>query len=415
MSSPHVSASEGAQPVSRRDNATVTLQIVAVVSFTFIAYLSIGLPLAVLPGYVHNQLGYGSILAGFAISCQYVATLLSRPLAGRMADSAGAKRTVMLGLCACGLSGLLLIAAALTKPLPGLSLALLLASRLVLGCGESCVGTGAIIWGIGRVGLTHTARVISWNGITTYGALALGAPLGVLLENNLGLASIGIVVCVIALAGVGLASLQAPIAVVHGERLPFRHVFTRILPHGLGLALGSTGFGSIATFITLYYASRHWPNPAFSLTVFGLLFVGTRLLFANAIKTHGGFPVAIVSFCVEAAGLLLLWLAPIHTLALVGAALTGCGFALVFPALGVEAVGLVPPASRGAALGGYSLFLDLSLGITGPLAGLIAGDFGYAQVFLFAAVAALAGLMLTFALQAAHKAQLERAANTVSP
>ena len=47
---------------------------------TFICYLAIGLPLAVLPGYVHGQLGYGSVLAGLAISVQYVATLLSLSL-----------------------------------------------------------------------------------------------------------------------------------------------------------------------------------------------------------------------------------------------------------------------------------------------------------------------------------------------
>jgi predicted MFS family arabinose efflux permease len=91
----------------------------------------------------------------------------------------------------------------------------------------------------------------------------------------------------------------------------------------------------------------------------------------------------------------MLWLAPEPHFALAGAALTGFGFALVFPALGVEAVGLVPPASRGAALSAYSVFLDLSLGITGPLAGYIAGEFGYGSVFLFAAVAAAAAVALS--------------------
>ena len=99
--------------------------------------------------------------------------------------------------------------------------------------------------------------------------------------------------------------------------------------------------------------------------MFGTLFIGARLLFANTIKTYGGFRVAIVSFAFECSGLLLLWLAPVPHIALVGAALTGFGFALIFPALGVEAVALVPPASRGAALSAYSVFLDLSLGITG--------------------------------------------------
>ena len=67
---------------------------------------------------------------------------------------------------------------------------------------------------------------------------------------------------------------------------------------------------------------------------------------------------------------------------------------MVFPALGVEAVNLVPASSRGAAVGAYSLFIDLSLGITGPLAGAVAAGFGFASIFLFAALAAISSLML---------------------
>ncbi len=159
--------------------------------------------------------------------------------------------------------------------------------------------------------------------------------------------------------------------------------------------MGSIGFGSIATFITLFYASHQWPNAAFALTMFGTFFVGARLLFAHTISRFGGFRVAIICFSVEALGLLLLWQAGSPTLALVGAALTGFGFALIFPALGVEAVNLVPANNRGSALGAYSVFLDLALGVTGPLAGLIVSEFGYPEVFLFAAVASLAAVALT--------------------
>jgi hypothetical protein len=35
----------------------ITLQVVSIVLFTFIGYLNIGIPLAVLPGYVHSHLG----------------------------------------------------------------------------------------------------------------------------------------------------------------------------------------------------------------------------------------------------------------------------------------------------------------------------------------------------------------------
>ncbi|HTK02576.1 MAG TPA: MFS transporter, partial [Bordetella sp.] len=166
--------------------SSVTLQVVSIVFFTFLCYLVIGLPMAVLPGYVHGDLGYGSVLAGMVISVQYLATLLSRSHAGRMADTVGPKQTVMIGLAACAASGVFLLLANAWSHTPALSLAALMVGRLVLGFGESWVGTGCITWGIGRVGAAHTAKVISWNGISTYGALAIGAPLGAQLQAQWG-------------------------------------------------------------------------------------------------------------------------------------------------------------------------------------------------------------------------------------
>ena len=61
----------------------LNLRIISIVVFTCICYLSIGLPLAVLPGYIHYQLGYSTFVAGIVISLQYISTLISRPHAGR--------------------------------------------------------------------------------------------------------------------------------------------------------------------------------------------------------------------------------------------------------------------------------------------------------------------------------------------
>ena len=376
----------------------ITLQVVSIVLFTFIGYLNIGIPLAVLPGYVHNHLGYGTVIAGLVISVQYLATLLSRPYASRIIDNLGSKRAVMYGLAGCGLSGVFILVSSWLSAMPALSLASLLIGRLVLGSAESLVGSGSIGWGIGRVGAQNTAKVISWNGIASYGAIAVGAPLGVMMVDHWGMWSMG--ASIIALAALGLLlawpKLAAPI--VSGVRLPFLHVLGRVLPHGTGLALGSIGFGTIATFITLYYATQHWENAVLCLSLFGASFIGARLLFGNMINRLGGFRVAIACLSVETVGLLLLWLAPNPQLALAGAALSGFGFSLVFPALGVEAVNLVPASSRGAAVGAYSLFIDLSLGITGPLVGAVAAGFGFASIFLFAALAAFSGLMLSLYL-----------------
>jgi MFS family permease len=87
----------------------------------------------------------------------------------------------------------------------------------------------------------------------------------------------------------------------------------------------------------------------------------------------GGAKVALVSVLIEAAGLALIWLAPGQVVAVIGAVFTGCGFALVYPGLGVEAVRRAPPQSRGLTMGAYTAFLDVALGFGSPALGLIAG------------------------------------------
>lgn len=357
--------------------------------------MTIGLLLAILPGFVHLHLGLSPLWAGVAVSSQYLATLVTRPKAGRMTDVMGPRVTVLLGQLTGLMSGLCLIVAALLQSEAVACFAVLLISRLILGCGESCVATGAITWGLGRVGPEFAAQVISWSGIANYGAMAAGAPLGIWLENRYGLESIGAVAVGISVLNLALALPLAGVPILRGAHLAFSRVLGRVGLHGLGLTLGTVGFAAIASFTGLYYSSRHWTDPALALILFGSAFIVTRLLFSGAINRWGGFLVATVSFIVEATGLLVLWSATTHDVALAGAALSGCGFALVFPALGVEALKTVADQNHGAALGVYTGFLDLAMGITGPIAGFIVGKFGYSAIFLYGSGAAGCGFVLT--------------------
>ncbi|MGY4527252.1 MFS family permease [Pseudomonas sp. TE21394] len=375
--------------------AGITRQILSIVFYTFIAFLCIGLPIAVLPGHVHDQLGYGAIVAGATIGLQYLATLLSRPFAGRVADTLGGKRAIRFGLLGIAGCGLLTLLSALTVTLPLLSLALLLGGRVLLGIAQGLIGVATLSWGISQVGPEHTARVISWNGIASYGAIAIGAPLGVLAVDGLGFRVLGPALLILALLTLLVLRKRSDVVVVRGERLPFWAAFGRVAPCGLGLTLASIGYGTLTTFVTLYYLERGWVGAAWCLSAFGLCFILSRLLFVNAVNRFGGYNVAVACMATEVLGLSLLWLAPSPPWALVGAGLTGFGLSLVYPALGVEAIRQVPASSRGAGLGAYAVFFDLALAIAGPLMGAVAVHLGYALVFAVAALLALAGVGLT--------------------
>jgi len=389
----------GFSPQPAASGWRLNLNILSIVVFNFVNYLTIGLPLAVLPGYVHNHMGYSAFWAGLVISLQYLATLLSRPWAGRYADRVGPKRIVVLGLFGCLLSGVFYLFSLFGDAIPLLALVMLCAGRVILGIGQSFVGTGATLWGVGAVGSMHIGRVISWNGVASYGALAVGAPLGVWLHylGGLGLLS-GAIIAVCALAI--MAAIPRPrVKTAVGKQIPFSAVVGIIWRYGLVLAFASCGFGVIATFITLLYDEQGWSGAAFALTLFSLAFVGTRLFFPNSINRYGGLRVSMVCFIVEAAGLLLVWLAATPWIAETGALLTGAGFSLVFPALGVVAMKAVPPQNQGSALATFTAFMDLSLGVVGPLAGVLMAHAGVSSIYLAAAALVLAGLIMTLVLR----------------
>jgi MFS family permease len=384
-----------------------TWRIISFVFFTFTTYISIGLPMAVLPAYVHLSMGMSVALAGLVISVQSVATLISRPLTGRICDRLGAKLTVLSGMGFNAAAGIILIAATLLHHIPWLCLFVLVLSRLALGFGESLCSTGATLWGILSIGPSSTAKVITYNGIATYGALAAGAPIGVLLYQRWGLASIGLLTFLLCIACLGLGLRKAAVKALPGEHMPFMAVLGRITPHGLSLAMGGIGYGVLATFITLFFASRHWNGAALSLTIFGATFVLARLLFLHTIERRGGFIVAIGCLSVEALAMLLLWQSSTPWMAFLGAALTGFGFSMVFPALGVEAVRCVSPQNRGSALGIFNAFSDVTFFLNGPVAGAIIGAYGYPSVFLYALISVLVALGIAISL---YRKQFRQAA-----
>jgi MFS family permease len=374
---------------------TVLLPIMAVV---LVAFLIIGMALPVLPLHVQQDLGLGTFVVGLVTGSQFVAALTSRVWSGHFSDRAGAKRAVMAGLLTAVAGGLLYFLSLCFAARPDVSVSILLFGRALLGGAESFIITGGVSWGLVLAGERNAGRVIAWIGMAMFAALALGAPLGTALYRAGGFAAIAAATTLLPLAAIMLVAGLPPARPRREAGSGLLKVAGAVWMPGLGSAFSSIGFGAMIAFSSLLSVERNWIPVWLLFSAFAASLVATRFLLGHIPDRLGGAPVALVSVAVEAAGLALIWPAHSQALAAFGALLTGSGFALVYPALGVEAVRRVPPQSHGLAMGAYTAFLDIALGFGTPVLGLIGGVAGLRAVFLAAAVIVLCGAAIALRL-----------------
>lgn len=357
----------------------VLLPLIGVV---FTAYLVIGLAMPVLPLHVHEGLHLSTFMVGLVAGIQFAAALLSRMFAGQHADSRGPKHAVATGLLIAAGSGLLHLLSLRFAHAPQPSVLILLLGRALLGVAESFIITGALSWGLALLGPQHTGRVMAWIGTALYAAFAAGAPAGTALYARQGFLAIALATLVIPLATLALVlPLRAVPPVPTRARASFTEVAGIVWGPGFGLALSGVGFGAITTFIALLFAERGWSPAWLALTVLCASFMAGRLLFGHLPDRLGGARVALVCVLIEAVGQAFIWLASSSALVLAGVTLTGLGYSLVFPGFGVEAMRRAPPQSRGLVMGAYTAFLDLSLGLSSPVLGLVASQASLGAVF----------------------------------
>jgi len=268
-----------------------------------------------------------------------------------------------------------------------------------MGYGESLLLTGNMAWGFHLLGDKHLSRVMSWQGLGTFGSLAAGAPIGYFLYTHTNFLTLSLVTLMLPFIAL-LINAPVPTVVVESNKARPRmmYVIAKILPAGIILSLQSSGFAAIGAFISLLFQSRQWINPGFAITMFGVMFLLMRIFFGHFPQRYGWIRVSAISLLLEALGLVIICLSGTETMALLGSAITGIGCSLFFPAMGVVAMKRVPVEARGMAAGGFSAFQDMAYMVTGPICGLIAGHAGYSAVYGLCAILSLIGAFLSLRL-----------------
>lgn len=258
--------------VSRAELAPVHLCHPApgIIAALFCGYLAVGLPLRVIPLFIHDKLGFSNLIVGLVIGIQFLATVLSRLYAGRLTDQYGSKRSALQGAVVCALGGLLYFVSAISGLSPAMSLSIIVAGRLAAGFGESQFVTGCISWSVASVGPRRAGMSMSWTGIAVFAALAIGAPVGMTLYQGHGLGA-ALIACIVApLIAAVIALREVSYITPAGLRLPFYRVIGQIWREGLGLMLSGVGLSGLTAFASLYFTARSWGRAGLVMTAFGL-------------------------------------------------------------------------------------------------------------------------------------------------
>ena len=340
-----------------------------------------------LPRFVTGPFGAGNVAVGIVVGSFAVGAVLARPWAGRMADARGRRAVLASGALVMAVAGALLFAPA---GIPGLVF-----SRLVLGVGEALVFTAGSTWVVDLAPSERRAQAIGLFGLAVWTGLSIGTLAGELLLATGGFAAVWAFTAVVPLVAAALARRvpdphQAPPpSDARGELVP-----RPALRPGLALGLASTGYAAMASFVVLHLDASGVGGGAAVFTTFTAAVVAARLLGGRLPDRLGPRPCAIAAGACASLGLLLIAIAGSSLAALGGALMLGTGFSLLYPALALLVVERVPEHRRGAALGAFTAFFDIGLGLGAPLAGLVVSFGGYPAAFVAAAgLSALAALV----------------------
>ncbi|GBQ94496.1 major facilitator superfamily transporter [Acetobacter nitrogenifigens DSM 23921 = NBRC 105050] len=387
------------------DSAPPSTSALATISFvTMLGMGTMGISLPILPPQLHLGYGYDLTTVGWVIGLESIATLISRPWSGRVADRRGGKSATLLGLGVMILCGLAYALSDFTNPATGagrsLALLAIIVGRVLMGVGEGLLIAGSGLWGIDRAGPGRTGRAVSWVGLGMFAGLAIGSAAGAAIDygqpHGFALAALASML-VPALAMAICAPIGAGALYHDHEPVSLRSMMSAVALPGFALLANACGFAAVTSFLALDYTAQGWTalplgGTGTGVFGFGAGHVCARVLFSDVTDRIRGPWLAVACLLVQAVGLATIWQAGTPLMALIGAIVTGFGFSMVYPLLTVPVFSAVPAQKRGTALGLFDGFFDAGAGVAALASGVVAHYLALPQVFLVVSATALAGV-----------------------
>jgi predicted MFS family arabinose efflux permease len=354
--------------------AFVTLTVAELAYFT-----AQGLEIPLAPLFAARVLGADPAGIGIAVGALSLTALVLRPYAGRFTDRFGRR--------------LLLYAAATALHAVAPNLAVMVGLRLVLGVAEAFFFVAGFAALADLAPPSRVGEALSINSLSLYLGIALGPLVGQTLLVAGGYTPAWLGAAALAFAAALLASrLPETGARDHAVEAPPAALIHRpaIVP-GLLLLAGITAMAGFFTFAALHAEDIGVDAWSLVLFEFGLIVVGTRILFRKLPDRVGPYRLGAGALAVSTVGAATVALVPNAVGLFVGAGVLAAGVAFTTPAFFAAILARTSPHERGAAMGTMTISIDLAIGGGPMLLGFVAAAGGIPAAFLAGAAVSAAG------------------------
>ena len=327
----------------------------------FLYFLAMGSQFPVLPAYVQDELGGGSVAVGLSVGAFGLSSAVLRPVVGPLGDRRGRRFLVMFGGIVAGLA----MAANVVADTVGL----VITFRLLTGLGEAALFVGVAAAIQDGAPANRRGEAASYFSTAVYGGLAAGPLIGEAVFEGMGADAAFLVAGGLSVAG-GLLGWWAPGRPAGGStRRPSTYFHRGAIRPGLVLGVNLIAYAGFLSFIALYAGDVGITRSGTLFALFAGVVLAMRVFAARLPDRLGPVRTSTLGLSLSTAGLACLFVWQTALGAYLGVAVYAVGQSFMFPALFVVAVESAAPEARSHAIATFSFFFDAAVGLGGLFLG----------------------------------------------
>jgi len=337
------------------------------------------------PLYVLDLPGGTVTQAGLATTIFLLSVIIVRPFSGMILEKFGRKRMLVISMSAFALSTFSYM---MTD-----DITMLLILRFIHGISFSIATTVTLSIAADLVPPERRGEGLGYFGMSMNLAMVTGPFLALTLQSFISYTMIFLIFGVIMVIGM-VCSL---VVKVTEEEVPVRTEKRKLSWSDLfekkAIAIASVGmlvavsYASIMSFISVYGQSLDMVQVAsFFFVVFAAAMIVSRPVTGRLFDSMGPNIVIIPSLIIYAIGLYVLSITSSPSMFLIAGALVGLGYGTLLPSFQTLAIQASPKKRSAYATATFFTLYDTGLAVGSFVLGIVAGAYGYSDVYLFVAI-----------------------------